>query len=83
MASDPLAHLRARLNAIGELMTRVAKDGQQVRPERHTASETSRRSSDPAESDRRPRAQKRESPKGMHQEMRLEGRRGGRTRKKD
>jgi len=83
MASDPLAHLRARLNAIGELMTRVAKDGQQVRPERHTASETSRRTSDPAEPGGGPRASKRESPKGMHQEMRLERRRRGRSRKQD
>ena len=44
MANDPMAHLRARLDALGKVMTRLSRDGKTMRPERHTASESSRKS---------------------------------------
>ena len=77
MASDQLAHLRARLNAIGELMTRVAKDGQVMRHQRDTASEFSRHPDGASHPKGRPRTSKREkSPEALRTEMRLEARRG-------
>ena len=79
MANDPLAHLRARLNALGELMTRVAKDGRAMRLERHTASESARRFSERRQPEDRPR----DKPQEKHPRlgMDLERRRGRRPPK--
>jgi hypothetical protein len=72
-----LDHLRARLNAIGELMTRVARDGRAMRSERHTASESARRFSERRQPDDRPRDKPQEKhPAGMRLGMDLERRRG-------
>ena len=43
MSNDPMAHLRAKLNALGEIMTRLSKNGTTQAPERATAAESSRR----------------------------------------
>ena len=84
MTSDPLAHLRARLNAIGELMTRVAKDGQVMRSQRDTASEFSRHPDGASHPEGRPRTSKREkSPVALPTGMRLEARRGNQRRKSE
>ena len=48
MSNDPMAHLRAKLNALGEIMTRISKDGTTLSPERATAAESSRRTRRPS-----------------------------------
>ena len=48
MSNDPMAHLRAKLNALGEIMTRLSKDGTTLAPERATAGESSRRTRRPS-----------------------------------
>jgi hypothetical protein len=48
MRNDPMAHLRAKLDALGELMTRISKGGTTMRPERNTAADSSRRPNRPS-----------------------------------